>query len=83
VTATTGTVMDIENGNNLTLRHITAQANTRHRATLSPGIAWSKQPKVTTPHSSEKYRILGMILGAKFHSWANFPWFFQKQYWLF
>jgi hypothetical protein len=20
-----------------------------------------------------------MILGAKFHSWANFPWFFQKR----
>jgi hypothetical protein len=20
----------------------------------------------------------GMILGAKFRSWANFPWFFQK-----
>jgi hypothetical protein len=21
----------------------------------------------------------GMILGAKFRSWANFPWFFQKR----
>jgi hypothetical protein len=23
--------------------------------------------------------VAGMILGAKFRSWANFPWFFQKQ----
>jgi hypothetical protein len=26
---------------------------------------------------------IGMILGAKFRSWANFPWFFQKRDWLF
>jgi hypothetical protein len=23
--------------------------------------------------------VAGMILGAKFRSWANFPWIFQKQ----
>ena len=23
--------------------------------------------------------LAGMILGAKFRSWANFPWFFQKR----
>jgi hypothetical protein len=26
-----------------------------------------------------RYLKPGMILGAKFRSWANFPWFFQKR----
>jgi hypothetical protein len=29
--------------------------------------------------SDLQYLKAGMILGAKFCSWANFPWFFQKQ----
>jgi hypothetical protein len=29
--------------------------------------------------SGKKGIFAGMILGAKFRSWANFPWFFQKQ----
>jgi hypothetical protein len=34
--------------------------------------------RVRPEKSSLRMGASGMILGAKFRSWANFPWFFQK-----
>jgi hypothetical protein len=40
-------------------------------------VFWRKNPSEES--RGENTRRAGIILGAKFLSWANFPWFFQKR----
>jgi hypothetical protein len=45
-------------------------------------VEYPKNESETSHHKNLKTMILSspwMILGAKFRSWANFPWFFQKR----